>query len=150
MSARALALALALVALLAISASPAMAYEDPAGCPTDVTFDPAVPTFDSIVGRPLGEGGTGSTPRNPSPKLYDFFDALVTYTADHARVKVIRKDFGNSVLGKPLRFYVVSSRDNIENLDTGRADGKFWEGVKDGSVSEADAVAAAPNRPGLG
>ena len=123
MSARALALALALVALLAMSASPAMAYEDPAGCPTEVTFDPDVPTFDEIVGIPLGAGGTGSTPRNLSQKLYDYFDALVGYTATHSRVKVIRKDFGNSVLGKPLRFYVVSSRDNIENLDVGRADG---------------------------
>ena len=150
MSARALALALALVALLAMSATPAMAYEDPQGCPTEVTFDPAVPTFDSVVGRPLGEGGTGSTPRNLSQPLYDYFDALVAYTANHPRVKVIRKDFGNSVLGKPLRFYVISSRDNIENLDTGRADGKFWEGVKDGTVSEADAVAAAPSRPALG
>jgi hypothetical protein len=149
MSARALALALALVALLAISASPAMAYEDPAGCPTEVTFDPTIPTFDSVVGRPLGDGGTGSTPRNLSQKLYDYFDAMVAHTADHPRVKVIRKDFGNSVLGKPLRFYVISSRDNIENLDTGRADGPFWEGVKDGSISEADAIAAAPNRPAL-
>ena len=152
MPARLLSAAVALAALLALSvASPAQAYyEDPPGCPQEVTFDPLVPTFDQVVGVPLGAGGTGSTPRRPSADIYKYFDRLVEYTAAHSRVKVIRKDFGQSFLGKPLRFYVVSSRDNIENLDTGRADGRFWEGVKDGSVSEAEALAAVHDRPAMG
>ena len=53
-------------------------------------------------------------------------------------------------MGQDLRFYVVSSADNIENLDTGRADGPFWEGIKDGSVSEAAGLAAVSTRPAMG
>ena len=55
---------------------------------------------------------------------------MVAYTENHARVKVIRKSFGTSVLGQDLRFYVIASRDNIDNLDAGRKDGPFWEGVR--------------------
>ena len=69
---------------------------------------------------------------------------------DQRPVKVIRKSFGTSVLGRDLRFYVVSTPDNIDNLDTGRADGPFWEGVKDGSVSEAAGLAAVKQRPAFG
>jgi hypothetical protein len=151
MPARLLSAAIALAAALALSlAPPALADEDPPGCPQEVTFDPAVPTFAEVVGVPLGAGGAGTVAHRPSTDIHRYFDRLVAHTTDHARVKVIRKDFGTSVLGRPLRFYVVSSRDNIENLDAGRADGRFWEGVKDGSVSEAAALAAVRDRPAIG
>jgi hypothetical protein len=144
-----LALALAALGILA-AAAPAAAYVDPPGCTQEVQYDAGVPTFEQVVGVPLGAGGTGSTSRRLTADIYKYFDVMVDYTADHARVKVIRKSFGTSVLGQDLRFYVVSSRENIDNLDDGRRDGPFWEGIKDGSVSEADGLAAVHTRPALG
>jgi len=149
--ARSMALAVALAGVAALAAAaPAAAYVDPPGCPSEVTFDPGVPTFEQVVGVPLGAGGVGSSPRRLTADLYEYFDALVQHTAEDDRVKVIRKSFGTSVLGTDLRFYVVSTPDNIDNLDAGRADGRFWEGVKDGSVSEEDGLRAAFTRPALG
>jgi hypothetical protein len=148
---RSMALALALGGVAAVAAAaPTSAYVDPPGCPAEVTYDPAVPTFEQVVGVPLGAGGTGSTPRRLTADLYAYFDALVDYTTDHDRVQVIRKSFGKSVLGTDLRFYVISTPDNIDNLDAGRADGPFWEGIKDGSVSEEDGLRASFTRPALG
>ena len=148
---RSAALALALGALaVAAMAAPAQAYVDPPGCPQSVQFADDIPTFEDVIGIPLGAGGTGSTPRNLTAKIYEYFDAVVEATADSDRVRVIKKSFGTSVMGQDLRFYVVSSADNIENLDTGRADGPFWEGVKDGSVSEAAGLAAVSTRPAMG
>ena len=50
---------------------------------------------------------------------------------------MLEKPYGTSVLGKELAFWVLSTPDNIANLDAGRKDGPFWAGVRDGSVSEA-------------
>ena len=51
--ARTAALALALgIAAVAAWAAPANAYVDPPGCPTEVTFDSSVPTFEEVVGVP--------------------------------------------------------------------------------------------------
>ena len=141
--------AVAAVAALA-AAAPAAAYVDPPGCTQEVQYDLGIPTFKDVVGVDLGAGGTGSTSRRPTADIYAYFDALVAATATSDRVKVIRKSFGTSVLGRDLRFYVVSTPDNIDNLDTGRADGPFWEGVKDGSVSEAAGLAAVNQRPAFG
>jgi hypothetical protein len=149
--ARSAALALALGALaVAATAAPAQAYVDPPGCPQAVQFASDIPTFKEVTGIELGAGGTGSTPRNLTPVIYQYFDAVVAATANSDRVKVIRKSFGTSVMGRDLRFYVVSTPDNIDNLDTGRADGPFWEGIKDGSVSEAAGLAAVGSRPAMG
>jgi hypothetical protein len=148
---RSAALALALgAAAVAATAAPAQAYVDPPGCPQSVEFASDIPTFEEVTGIELGAGGTGSTPRNLTAVIYQYFDAVVEATEDNDRVKVIRKSFGTSVMGKDLRFYVVSTPDNIDNLDTGRADGPFWEGIKDGSVSEAAGLAAVSSRPAMG
>ena len=150
---RSMLLGLALAgATAAATAAPAAAYVDPDWCTPSPTYAPAseIPTFESVVGRPLGDGPTGSTGRNPTQKLYDYFDAMVAATAANTKVKVIRKSFGTSVMGQDLRFYVISTADNIANLDAGRADGPFWEGIKDGSVSEAAGLAAASSRPAFG
>ena len=105
--ARTAALALALgIAFSVAWVAPANAYVDPPGCPTEVTFDSSIPTFEEVVGVPLGAGGTGSTSRNLTAQIYAYFDAVVDATADSDRVKVIRKSFGTSVLGRDLRFYV--------------------------------------------
>ena len=142
-------LAVATVSALA-AAAPAAAYVDPPGCTQEIAYDLGIPTFKDVVGVELGAGGTGSTSRRPTADIYAYFDAMVAATATSDRVKVIRKSFGTSVLGRDLRFYVISTPDNIDNLDTGRADGPFWEGVKDGSVSEAAGLAAANTRPAFG
>ena len=142
-------LAVAAASTLA-AAAPAAAYVDPPGCTQEVAYDLGIPTFKDVVGVELGAGGTGSTSRRPTADIYAYFDAMVAATATSDRVKVIRKSFGTSVLGHDLRFYVISSPDNIDNLDTGRADGPFWEGVKDGSVSEAAGLAAVNTRPAFG
>jgi Zinc carboxypeptidase len=138
----------ALFAALAPASAMAQSYTLP--CPQQTTYDDDVPTFDEIVGVPLGAGGTGSTPRNLTAKIYQYFDAMVAYTANHPRVKVIRKDYGQSVLGNELRFYVVSTPDNIDNLDAGRADGPFWEGIKDGRIAASEGLAQVRNRPAFG
>ena len=80
-----LGIALACTAALALAA-PASAYVDPPGCTADITYDADVPTFEEVVGKALGAGGTGTTPRNPSADIYKYFDAMVTYTENHPRV----------------------------------------------------------------
>ena len=52
--ARAVVLGLAIAALLAVLApAPGIAQVDPAGCTDEVAFDPAIPTYQDVVGRPL-------------------------------------------------------------------------------------------------
>ena len=46
-----------------------------------------------------------------------------------------------------MQFYVISTPENIANLDGGRRDAAFWAGVRDGSVSEAAGLAAVRSRP---
>ena len=44
---------------------------------------------------------------------------------------------------------MISTADNIANLDEGRKDGPFWAGVRDGSVSEAAGLPRPRSRPAL-
>ncbi len=60
---------------------------------------------------------------------------------------MLEKSYGKSVLGQDLVFWVLSTPDNIDNLDAGRKDAAFWAGVRDGSVSEAAGLAAVRSRP---
>ena len=70
--------------------------------------------------------------------------------ANSSRVRIVERDIGATVLGKRLKYYILGTPDNIDNLDTGRADGPFWGGIKDGSVSEAAGLAAVGSRPAMG
>jgi hypothetical protein len=149
--ARAVTLGLAIAVLMAIlMPARGLADVDPAGCTPDVQFDPTIPTFQSEIGRPLGEGPTGSSGRNQSAVIDRYFKAVMDATQGNARVKMIREQYGTSVLGKPLYFYVISTPSNIDNLNAGRKDAPFWEGVRDGSVSEAAGLAAVNTRPAFG
>ena len=149
--ARAVTLGLAIAVLMAIlMPARGLADVDPAGCTPDVQFDPTIPTFQSEIGRPLGEGPTGSSGRNQSAVIDRYFKAVMDATQGNARVKMIREQYGTSVLGKPLYFYVISTPSNIDNLNAGRKDAPFWEGVRDGSVSEAAGLAAVHTRPAFG
>ena len=62
-------------------------------------------------------------------------------------MRMLEKSYGKSVLGQDLAFWVLSTPDNIDNLDAGRKDAAFWAGVRDGSVSEAAGLAAVRSRP---
>ena len=148
--ARATALGLAIAALLAVLApARGIADVDPAGCTEAIEYDPAIPTYQDVVGRPLGDGPTGNTGRDVTADIYKYFDAVVAASRTSSRVRMLVKPYGESVLGRELKFYVLSTPDNIANLDEGRKDGPFWAGVRDGSVSEADGLAAARTRPAL-
>ena len=146
--ARAAVLGLAIAALLAVLApGSSRADVDPTGCTDEVGYDPSVPTYQDVVGRPLGDGPTGNTGRDMTADIYKYFDAVVAATATNPHVRILKKPYGTSVLGKPLQFYVLSTPDNIANLDGGRRDAAFWAGVRDGSVSEAAGLAAVRSRP---
>src|SRR5687768_6645864 len=97
---RAAALGLALMALLAILApARGLADVDPAGCTQDVLFDPTIPTFETEIGRPLGQGPTGTSGRNQSAVIDRYFKAVMDKTQGSSRVKMIREQYGTSVLG---------------------------------------------------
>ena len=148
---RAAALALVFAALLAVLApARSSADVDPAGCTDDVQYDPSIPTYQDVVGRPLGDGPTGNTGRDVTADIYKYFDAVVAASQSNPRVRVIEKPYGRSVLGQRLQFYVLGTPDNIANLDAGRRDAPFWAGVRDGSVSEAAGLAAVRTRPVFG
>jgi hypothetical protein len=148
--ARAVALGLALAALLAVLApARSLADVDPAGCTDEVAYDPAIPTYQDVVGRPLGDGPTGNTGRDLTADIYKYFRAVKAATDGNSRVRMLEKPYGKSVLGQDLSFWVLSTTDNIANLDAGRKDGPFWAGVRDGSVSEAAGLAAVRSRPAL-
>jgi hypothetical protein len=146
--ARVLALGLALAALFAaLAPARSLADTDPAGCTDGVGYDPAIPTYQDVVGRPLGDGPTGNTGRDLTADIYKYFRAVKDATAGSSRVRMIEKSYGKSVLGQDLAFWVLSTPENIANLDGGRKDAAFWAGVRDGSVSEAAGLAAVRSRP---
>lgn len=145
-----LLLAAVAAVLLAVVPQAASAQSAPAqSCTTDLSYDPSIPTFEQVTGKVLGAGGPGRTARVDSDVIWQYFDAMVAATANHARVKVVEKPLGTSYLGRKLAYYVIGTKENIDNLDAGRKDGPFWAGVRDGSVSEAEGLAAVNDRPAL-
>lgn len=140
--------ATALTAALAPAAASAQAPQ-PQSCTTDLSYDASIPTFEQVTGKVLGAGGPGRTARVDSAVIWQYFDAIVAATADHPRVKVVEKPLGTTYLGRKLAYYVIGTKENIDNLDAGRKDGPFWAGVRDGHISEADGLAAVNDRPAL-
>lgn len=148
--------AIAIATALALGAPTAQAAVDPPSCTPDVQFDPTIPTWTDVNGDSLaGTNATGTASRHPTQKLYDYQQALATATASNPRVKVIVKDIGETVLGtfdvpgqeRRLKYAVVGTPENIDNLDAGRNDGAFWSGVASGSVPPATAQAEVRKRP---
>ena len=145
--------ALAATAIVAAAPGTAAAAPDPAGCTQNIQYDPSIPTFkqyadaNAIANNTLGGFATGTTARHSTLELYGYFDAVMAATAGNPRVSVVRGDLGISYLGKPMRYYVVSTPDNIANLDAGRNDGAFWRGVREGTISAAEGAAQAQDRP---
>jgi hypothetical protein len=145
----------ALVAAAIVASAPgtAAAAPDPAGCTQNVQYDPSIPTFkqyaqaNGITNDQLGGFATGGTNKHLTSELYGYFDAVTAATATNPRVRVQMRPLGSSYLGKPFRYYVVATPDNLANLDAGRNDGAFWRGVREGTVSAELGAAQAQDRP---
>src|SRR5690349_2226643 len=144
----ALLLILALAATFA-AAMPAraLADPDPVNCTDDLQYDPSIPTYNSVLGLPLGGGTTGSSSRRPTADLEAYLHAVAVATQNNPRVRVVEKSMGTSALGRPYAFAVVGTPDNIANLDSGRNDAGFWSGVREGAIPTDQGLSAVRSRP---
>ena len=97
---RSIALALALLAV------PAFAGDDFAFWP-GADYDPAVPTFEQVLGHPPGGEIT------PPAGVVLYFDALAAVAPDRVRVT----EYATSWEGRPLIYAAVGSKENIAHLD---------------------------------
>lgn len=142
----------ALVGLLAVAlatavfAAPAGAVEfNPATCTPNVTYDPSIPTPESVVGTPFAPdiGGTDAT-NNAAKKstevLYPYLDAL----ADAAPEMVIQRSAGTTSLGRDIPYLVVTSPENLADLED---DAEFWRNVHSGDIAPDVAERAVNTRP---
>src|SRR5215217_3698856 len=107
---RSLAVAVAVaVALVAAWSAPAGAQElrgsPTAPCPTTPTYDPAVPTPQSVLGFPLGIGQPEPV---TSTQIFAYMKAV-----DAASDRVTSFDVGSSWGGHPLKVAIVSSGENM-------------------------------------
>src|SRR6201989_2355699 len=132
----ALLLILALTtALTAAMPARALAAPDPVNCTDDLQYAPSIPTYNSVLGLPLGGGATGTTSRRPTADLQTYQHAVAVATANNPRVRVIEKKMSDTALGRQVIYSVISTPDNIANLDAGRNDAVFWSGVREGNIS---------------
>jgi hypothetical protein len=139
--------ALALAAALLITASPAQAQVDPTGCTDDLQYDQTIPKYNEVLGTPLGSGNTGSSARRPTLELQTYQRAVVAATQNNPRVRVIEKKMSDSALGREVWYSVISTPENIANLDAGRNDAAFWSGVREGNISTEEGLSQIRNRP---
>ena len=65
---------------------------------------------------------TGTSGRDLTADIYKYFRAVKAATENNPRVRMLEKSYGKSVLGQDLAFWVLSTPDNIANLDAGRKD----------------------------
>ena len=172
----ALAVAFAALAAVAAPAA-SRADVDPAGCTQTIGYNTNVPTWEQWFaahpdpnavlpfgagaaaragGAPANGAGTPPTGRNLTSVIYEYWDGLVALTASDAKnpdgtfmfpYQVIKKALGTSANGRPINFYVVSTRQNIANLDAGANDAAFWRGVREGTISTEDGLDGAGSRP---
>jgi hypothetical protein len=167
--AKRLAVAAMAVAAAVLAAAPAasLASVDPAHCDSTLKYDPRIPTWDAVFADghnpdahvPFASGPTGSNAnnRNLTAVLYEYMDALARAAEQTgSRVRVVKKDLGPSelgslgVAGRDIAFYVVGTADHIARLDGAGGDAEFWSGVRNGSISQADGLAAVNDRPAFG
>lgn len=119
------AAAAGLALFAALAAPAALPAEDAASAPTSAPENP-------LLFAPLGDGGRFAAPPTegglPSPqsflgyalgerftnhaRLLEYLDAL-----DAASDRLTRIDYGRTAEGRPLRLYVVSSPDNLQQLE---------------------------------
>ncbi|WP_445152508.1 M14 family zinc carboxypeptidase [Baekduia sp. Peel2402] len=169
--------AAALAAAAVLPAGASAAIVDPAGvdattCTSTLNYDKNVPTWDqwfsdghdpdAIV--PFASKGTLQVGRNLTKTLDDYFDGVTAAVNASAATKdrvAIRKitlgtsELGSVTLGGPnstvpgrdLAFWVIGTKQHIDNLDS---DAAFWAGVRSGSVSETEGLAGVRDRPAFG
>lgn len=137
------ALTLAL-ALLAGAASEAVAEPDPSGCTQTIQYDPTIPTFEDFAtsqswsNTTLGGFSTGTSNRHPSAELYAYMNAVATATIGNPRVRVVGHTAGTTFGGRDFQYAVVGTPGHVADVG---ADAAFWRGVRDGSISNAEAHA---------
>jgi hypothetical protein len=139
--------ALALAAAFFVAAPAAHAQVDPAGCTNDLQYDPSIPTYNSVLGTALGSGTTGSSARRLTLELQTYQRAVVNATQNNPRVRVIEKTMSDTALGAEVTYSVISTPENIANLDAGRNDAAFWAGVREGNISTNEGLSQIRNRP---
>ena len=139
--------ALALAAAFFVAAPAAHAQVDPAGCTDDLQYDPSIPTYNSVLGTALGSGTTGSSARRLTLELQTYQRAVVNATQNNPRVRVIEKKMSDTALGQEVWYSVISTPENIANLDAGRNDAAFWAGVREGNISTNGGPLADPQPP---
>ena len=103
----------AAVGLLVAGSAPAQA----ASCPTAPTYDPAVPTPESVLGFPLGIGQTRDV---TSAEIVTYVQAV-----DAASDRVISFDAGETWGGRPLKVAIVSSREHMRPNELRRIRERF-------------------------
>ena len=129
--------ALALACTLALSAQPAPAPSPIDGYRYDApffpgaTYDPAVPSPDSVLGFALG-----SRPASPAQ-----IEAVITRIAQQSRrARLVR--YGTTHEGRPLHYVVLASEANLARLDALQADLARLADPRTVSAAEADRLAA--------
>lgn len=129
-----------------VSAAPGGPEEAaPAGCSATREYDPAIPTFQSVVGDEAGGNVPAGAKRHVTADLYRYQEAIVAATAKNPRVKVVEKVLGPTTLGsQQLKIVVAGTPEHIAKLED---DAAFWSGVVAGRVSEAQGLKAAGSRP---
>ncbi len=144
------ALALAVLAIAGLPAA-ANAAVDPVGCTQDIANDPTIPTFTQVATAngtfstnngqsttTLGGFQTGTNNRHPTRDLQAYQQAVADATAGNPRVRVKILNHGTTFGGRPILHAAIGTPANIANLEDIAA---FWRGVRNGSISKADALA---------
>jgi hypothetical protein len=119
-----LATALLLLASLVVAGSEFRReayFEAPVTFYPGADYDPAIPTFASVMGFAPGEWFT-------SPSQAEMYLGALDRASDRVRLT----NYGRSYEGRPLLLAVISSPDNLARLDTTRADlARLRRGVTD-------------------
>lgn len=136
---RSIAVAVASVALVAGSCAPAGAQElrgsPTAPCPTTPTYDPGVPTPQSVLGFPLGLG-------QPQPVTSEQILRYVQ-AVDAASDRVISFDIGTTWAGRPLKVAIASSRDHMRPGELNRIRERFVA-LREGRGGRGDSLSDSP------
>mgnify|MGYP001252665793 CR=1 FL=1 len=137
---------LATLGLCAAFAAQAKAIEyDPAQCTAGVTYDPSITTPEEFFGGTLAPHTGGSNATNNAAKknttiLYPYLQQL----ADDAPELIVERSAGTTALGKDIPFVIISSPENIEDLED---DAAFWRAVREGEINPVEAKKAVTTRP---
>ena len=139
---------IAFAAALLVAAPAAHAQVDPAGCTDDLQYDPSIPRYNEVLGGALGgPNPAGGTARRLTLELQTYQRAIVNATQNNPRVRVVEKKMSDTALGQEVTYSVISTPENIANLDAGRNDAAFWAGVREGNISTQEGLSQIRDRP---